>query len=92
MRPARNGADPPACDQMNRMSGKRVASPLNVTPMIARVVSVPYSMLPGADAVVEIPAAVRGGRVDVDDRLAAIELLHHRPERRVAQPACRRSS
>jgi hypothetical protein len=47
MRPARNGTVPPACDQMNRMSGNRVASPLNATPMIARVVSVPYSMLPG---------------------------------------------
>ena len=48
MRPARNGAVPPACDQMKRMSGKRAASPLKATPMIARVVSVPYSMLPGA--------------------------------------------
>ena len=38
---------PPACDQMNRILGKRAASPLNVTPMMARVVSVPYSMLPG---------------------------------------------
>jgi hypothetical protein len=33
---------------MNLMPGYRVVSPLNVTPMIARVVSVPYSMLPGA--------------------------------------------
>jgi hypothetical protein len=32
---------------MNRMSGKRVASPVKVTPMMARVVSVPYSMVPG---------------------------------------------
>jgi hypothetical protein len=47
MRPARNGADPPACDQMKRILGKRAASPLNVTPIMARVVSVPYSMLPG---------------------------------------------
>ena len=45
---ARNGAEPPACDQMKRMSAKRAASPPNVTPTIARVVSVPYSMLPGA--------------------------------------------
>ena len=78
---------PPACDQMKRISGKRAASPLNATPMMARVVSVPYSMLPGATRrVIEIPAAVGRRRVHVDDGLAAIELLHHRPERRVAQP------
>src|SRR2546427_13254285 len=47
IRPARKGTLPPACDQTKRMSGKRAASPLNATPMIARVVSVTYSMLPG---------------------------------------------
>ena len=47
MRPARNGAVPPACDQMYWMSGKRVEVPLNMTPRMARVVSVPYSMMPG---------------------------------------------
>ena len=46
MRPARNGTVPPACDQMNRMFGNFAASPLNATPVMARVVSVPYSMLP----------------------------------------------
>ena len=56
--------------------------------MIARVVSVPYSMLPGATpgAYVEVAAAVRRGRVDVDDRLAPVQLLHHRPVGRVAEP------
>ena len=50
---------------------------------MARVVSVPYSMLPGATpgAYVEIAAAVRGGRVHVDERLAPIQFLHHRPVR-----------
>ncbi len=47
MRPARKGSEPPACDHIQRIFGKRAASPLKQTPVIARVVSVPYSMVPG---------------------------------------------
>src|SRR5256885_17130335 len=46
MRPARNGAVPPAWDQMKRMSEYFAAWPLHIRLMMARVVSVPYSMVP----------------------------------------------
>jgi hypothetical protein len=36
MRPARNGAVPPACDQMNRISGYLAACPLHIRLMMAR--------------------------------------------------------
>ena len=54
--------------------------------MIARVVSVPYSMLPGATRVLEVAAAVRRGGVHVHHGVAPVQLRHHRLELRVAQP------
>ena len=45
MRPARNGAVPPACDQIQRMSGYFAAAPLNSNSAIARVVLVPNSLV-----------------------------------------------
>ena len=35
---------PPLCDQIQRMSGKRAAAPVNITEARVRVVSVAYSM------------------------------------------------
>src|SRR6185369_17041942 len=40
----------------------------------------------GREAVAEIPAAVGRCWMNVDDRLAPVELLHHGPKRGVAEP------
>ena len=66
--------------------------------MMARVVSVPYSMLPGPQArrIIKVRAAVGGGRMDVDDRIPAIEFFHHGPVGRIAEPgiavACQKAN
>ena len=88
MRAARNGAVPPACDQMKRMSGhlRGIAAESDAGDGARGVGAVLEAAGPHARRVVEIAAAVGGRRVHVHDGFAPVQFVHHRPEVGVAQP------
>ena len=71
---------------MNLISGQRAAVPVKTRLAIVRVVSVPNSMTGAGTCGDEVAAAIRRGRMNEDDGLAPVELVHHRRERRIAEP------
>ena len=86
-RSIRNGIVPPACDQMIRMSGQRCDVPLNTMLTMARVVSVPYSIIESWITIsFRIACSNRPQRMGVDHRLAPVELFEDRREDLVAEP------
>ena len=80
-----SGSVPPACEKIQRMSGYLVATPLNRR-KVDRARRVGDEFDRGRpDARQDAAAAVRRGRVHVDQRLAPVEFGIDRIERRVAE-------
>ena len=85
-RSIKNGMVPPPCEKMNLMSGQREAVPVNSRLAIVREVSVPYSMIGAGTPAMRLRQQFAAGRMGEDDRLAPIELVHHRRKGGIAEP------
>jgi len=85
-RSIRNGIVPPACENIQRMSGNLRALPLKTMSAMARRgvgAEFDHHRRLGAD---QVDAGNCRGRVGVDQRLAPVELCHNRQKQGVAEP------